>query len=142
MKPLILAAPLVLWLAACATVPPPTDALSAAELAVQRADVSRVDDPSSPELKSARSKLAAARAAVAQREMLQATRLAEEAKLDADLAGTRSEAARYQFTVEAVTKSNEALRQQALRNAVDVAPIAIPAAISPAEPADEPTTNQ
>lgn len=131
MKLTLLTIPLLASLAACATVPPPIDALAAAERSIQQADVSRADEPSSAELKSARIKLAAARAAVVQREMLRAARLAEQARLDADLAYTRTEVARDQFNIEAMTKSNEALRQQALRSSVDVAPIAIPAAIAP-----------
>ena len=40
----------------------------------------------------------------------------------------RLAAAKAEFDVEAMKKSNEALRQQALRNAVNVAPIPIPLA--------------
>lgn len=114
---------------ACASVPAPTDLLAAADLAVQRANASRGDDPSSAELKAARAKLAAARDATVRGDMLFATRLAREAQLDADLATARGEASKAQFNVEAMKKTNEALRQQALRNAVNVAPIAIPAPI-------------
>lgn len=135
MNPLVLAA-LALCLAACASVPLPVDQLAAAEQSVRRADASRGDDPSALELKAARAKLAAARAAVAEREMLTATRLAVEAQLDADLAAARSEAAKAQFNVEAMQKSNEALRQQALRDSVNVAPIALPAPIPAAMPDD------
>ncbi len=135
MKHLTLPAALAFLVSACVTVPPPTDALAAADLAIQRADASRGSDPSPPELQAARAKLAAGRAAMAQRNMLTATRLVVEARLDADLASARSEAARAQFDVEAMQKGNEALRQQALRNSVNVAPIAIPAPI-PAPIAD------
>ncbi len=115
-----------LLLGACATVPVPTNGLFAAEQAIARANVSRGDDPGSLELRAARTKLAAAQDAVQRREMLQATRLAEEARLDADVATARTEAAKVEFAVEGMKKSNEALRQQGLRNAVDVAPIPIP----------------
>ena len=123
---------LALTLAACATVPPPTDAMAAAEAAVARADVSRAGDSSSTELRAARSKLESARGAISRGDMLIATRLVTEAKLDADLAAARSESARAQFNVEAARKSNEALRQQALRNSVNVSPIAIPAPVQDA----------
>ena len=128
-----------LLLTACATVPVPTDGLLAAESAIARANVSRGDEPGSAELRAARTKLAAARAAVAQREMLQATRLAEQARLDADLATARLEVAKAQFSVEALRKGNEALRQQGLRNATEVAPIPIPEAMP--SPLDAPATN-
>lgn len=115
-----------LLLTACASVPLPTEKLLAAESAIARANVSRGDESGSAELRAARTKLAAAREAVAQDEMLQATRLAEEARLDADLATARLEVIKAQFSVEAMRKGNEALRQQGLRNATEVAPIPIP----------------
>ena len=120
---------LALAISACATVPPPTDAMAAADAAVARADVSRAGDSSSAELRAARAKLESARAAMARGDMLLATRLVEEARVDADFAAARSEAARAQFNVEAMRKSNEALRQQGLRDAVNVSPIAIPAPV-------------
>lgn len=140
MKPLRLSLLLGLTLAAsaCATVPPPIDQLMAAELAIQRADLARGGEASSSELRAAKAKLAAAREAVARRENLPATRLAVEAQLDADLATARTEAAKAQFNVEATRKSNEALRQQVLRNSANVAPIPIPAAIPPPIPAPIP----
>lgn len=120
---------LALAVSACATVPPPTDAMAAAEAAVARADASRAGDSSSAELRAARGKIESARGAMSGGDMLSATRLVTEAKLDADLSAARSEAARAQFNVEATRKSNEALRQQALRNSVNVSPIAIPAPV-------------
>ena len=141
MKPM-LAATLALGLVACASVPLPTDQLTAAEQAVRRADASRGDDPSAPELKAARAKLSAAREAVATREMLVATRLAVEAKLDADLAAARSELAKAQFNIEAMQKSNEALRQQALRDSANVAPIALPAPIPVVDGAADPYSTE
>ncbi len=120
---------LALVLSACATVPPPTDAMATAEAAIARADVSRAGEASAPELRAARGKLESARGAMAGGDMRSATRLVIEARLDADLASARSEAARAQFNVEATRKGNEALRQQALRNSVNVSPIAIPAPV-------------
>ena len=130
MKSLHLSLPLALALlaSACNTVPPPIDQLAAAEQAIKRADIARGGDASSTELRAAKAKLAAAREAAERRENLPATRLAVEARLDADFATARTEAAKAQFNVEATRKSNEALRQQVLRNSANVAPIPIPAA--------------
>ncbi len=139
MKPILIPCLLVLIASACATVPRPTATLSAAGLAVQRADQSRAGDPSAPELRAARIKLAAANDAVRRGEMLLATRLAEEARLDAELAAARSESARALFEADAMKKTNEGLRQQALRSSVNVAPIPIPEAI-PVPTTDTPTT--
>lgn len=130
-----------LLLTACATVPVPTDGLLAAESAIARANVSRGDEPGSPELRAARTKLAAAREAVAQGEMLKATRLAEQARLDADLATAQLEVAKAQFSVEAMRKGNEALRQQGLRNATEVAPIPIPIPEEMPSPVDATSSN-
>ena len=142
MKPVHLVCAFSLLATACATVPPPTDLLATAERAVQRADASRGDDPSPAALRSARAKLSAAHDAYSRRDMLMATRMAEEARLDADFAALRIETSRAQFNVEAMRKSNEALRQQSLRNAVNVAPIAIPAAIpEPVPEATAPTSD-
>jgi len=126
MKPLRLMALMALLASGCATMPVPTATLAAAYVSIQNADASRGEDPSTPELRMARAKLAAANEAANRGEMLLAARLAEEARLDADLATARSEAARALFNAEAMKKTNEGLRQQALRNAVNVAPIAIP----------------
>lgn len=138
--PAVFALASALMASACATVPPPTDLMAAAEQSVQRANAARGEDPSPPELRAARAKLAGAQDAIAKRELLTATRLAEEARLDADLATARIESARAQFEVEAMKKGNEALQQQALRNSVNVSPIAIPAPISDAagDPAETP----
>ena len=130
MKSTLAVCALALLTTACATVPPPTDLLAAAELSVKQANASRGEEDSSPELRAARIKLAAAHDAVTRREMLEATRLAQEAKLDADVSAARSELARAEFNVETLKKTNEALRQQSLRNSVNVAPIAIPSPIA------------
>lgn len=124
MKPLTLAT--LLALSACATVPPPVDTLAAAESTLKRAAENRIDSINTNELKSARQQLELARSAVAQRENLLATRLAEQARLDAELAYAKGTAFKAQFDVDAMKKGNEALRQNALRSAVNVAPIAIP----------------
>lgn len=120
----------MLALTACASTPLPTDALNAADVAIRRAMASRVGDYTPAELKSAREKIASARSAVARRDMLAASRLAQQAELDADYANTRAEASKAQFSVEDMKNGNEALRQQALRNAVNVAPIALPAPVA------------
>lgn len=127
MKLKVLLISIVLSLAACATVPPPVELMAAADASIKRAVASRLSNETPPELRSAREKFGAAQDAVARRDMVQATRLAREAQLDADFANARAEAARVQFNVEAMKKSNEALRQESLRNSVNVAPIPLPA---------------
>lgn len=103
----------VLTLSACAsTPPPPTDALNAAERAVNLAQEGGVSDYASPELKSAREKLVQAREAVARQDMATAATLAEQSRLDAELASAKSAVAKAQAVNDEMKKSNETLRQE------------------------------
>lgn len=121
-----LATAALLTLAACASTPKPTQALDATDAAIRRAAANRVSDEISPELRAAREKQAVARAADAQRDYLLATRLTEQARLDAELANTKSEVAKLLFNIDGMKKGNEALKQEALRNSIKVAPTPIP----------------
>ncbi|ROH88691.1 DUF4398 domain-containing protein [Stagnimonas aquatica] len=112
-----LGAAAVLTLSACAsTPPPPTDALNAAERAVGIAQETGVSDYASPELKSAREKLVQAREAVAREDMAGAAVLAEQARLDAELAAAKTAAAKAKAVNQEIIKSNETLRQELNRN--------------------------
>lgn len=129
-----LAAASLLTLAACASTPPPTDALTSAENAIKRAEEARVADYASLELKNARDKLVAARDAVTREDMVGAERLAQQAKVDAELATAKAESAKAQAAIDEMRKGNEALRQEALRNSANVPPVALPAPPPPAPP--------
>lgn len=121
-----LAAGSLLALAACASTPPPTDELARAESAIKRAEEARVADYASPELKTAREKLAAARDAASRDDMVLAARLAEQSRVDAEVATAKSDAAKAQATIEEMKKANEAIQQESLRNSTNVAPISLP----------------
>lgn len=106
-----------LTLAACASTPmPPTDALNAADRAVARAQEAGVVDYASPELKSAREKLTRARDAITREDMTTAAALAEQARLDAELAIAKSEAAKAAAVNAEMRKGNEALQEELNRN--------------------------
>ena len=78
---------LALLLGACASEPvAPTAALQAAQQAIDAADRARIRDQASPELHEAREKLAAAQSAVQEQHMKSAERLAQESRVDAELA--------------------------------------------------------
>lgn len=112
-----LGAATVLTLSACAsTPPPPNDALNAAERAVGIAQEAGVSDYASPELKSAREKLVQAREAVAREDMAGAAVLAEQARLDAELATAKTAAAKAKAVNQEIIQSNETLRQELNRN--------------------------
>lgn len=126
-----MAAGSLLALAACASTPPPTDELARAESAIKRAEEARVADYASPELKTAREKLAAARDAANRSEMVLAARLAEQSRLDAEVATAKSDAAKAKSNIEEMKKANEAIQQESLRNSTNVAPISLPPAPAP-----------
>lgn len=119
-----MAAASVLGLAACASMPPPTDQLARAESAIKRAEEARVADYASPELKSAREKLVAAREAVTREDMVLAERLADQARLDAEVATAKTEAAKAKANIAEMKKANSAIQQEADRNSVT--PITLP----------------
>lgn len=80
-------------LAACASLPPPTGELAAAQQAVSRADAADADQYAGAEIAAARSALAQAQAAMSAGDEDDARRLALRAAADADLAHARSRAA-------------------------------------------------
>lgn len=107
---------------ACSSVPAPVAELEAAERAILTAEQARVNTYAASELTEARQKLQDARAAVLQKEMLQASRLAQQSKLDAELALARAGAAEAMAVNDEMKKSTEILQQEMLRNQTGVNP--------------------
>ena len=109
---------LALLLGACASAPqPPTAALQAAQQAIDTADRARIADQASPELHEAREKLAAAQAAVQESKMYSAERLAQESRVDAELASATIEEAKSRAVNNEMIRSDAALRQEMQRKA-------------------------
>ena len=109
---------LLLALTACATTPaPPTQALQGAESAIATAEQARVADYASAELTVAREKLAAARMAVRNEEMLQAERLAVESRVHAELAHARAEEIKAKAINDDMQQSIDTLQQEMNRAA-------------------------
>ncbi len=116
-RPVLTGLAMVGLLAACASTPPaPTLALQAAEQAIATADRGRVADAASPELSEARSRLTAARDAVQQKRMVDAERLANEARVDAELATARMQTAKDLAVNDEIRRSNLALAQEMQRH--------------------------
>ncbi len=112
-----IATTLVVLLSACASVPPaPTQQLQAAELAISTAEQAGVADYASPELTEARDNLRAAQAAVAAEDMVGAQRLAERARLDAELATAKTNAVKAKTVNDEMRKSIDTLKQEMQRN--------------------------
>ena len=107
-----------LLLLGCASTPPePTVAMHAAEQAIAVADTSRVPDTSSPELAEARDKLSAAQLAVQRRQMVEADRLAQESRADAELATAKIARAKATAVNQEIEQSTQTLAQEMQRNA-------------------------
>lgn len=107
----------LLALTACASTPqPPTQQLQAAELAITGAEQAGVADYASVELNEARTKLAAAHTAVDTAEMLLAERLADEARVSAELATAKAEMLEAGEVNEDMQRSLDVLRQELQRN--------------------------
>ena len=106
----------VLLLAACASSPPPLVALSEAKQAIAVADQAHITDASSPELAEARTKLAAADTAVQAKRMSQAERLAQESRVDAELAFAQTDAQKNQAVNDEMLHSTQTLSEEMQRN--------------------------
>lgn len=105
-----------LFLGGCASTPAPNEALQAAELAITNAERARVADFAAPELGDARDKLAAARAAVNEENMVLAERLAEQSRVGAELAIAKAEVGKTQAVNDEMKKSTDVMQQEMQRN--------------------------
>ena len=102
-------------LGACASVPPPESQMGKADLALRKAEQADAAHFAPLEMRTARTKLEAARAAMREDENLEARRLAEQAKLDAILAEATAHAAQRQEAADTIRADIEALRAEAER---------------------------
>ena len=100
-----------LFAAGCAT-PAPTAQIESAQQAIDDAERAEAAKHASPEMSQARSKLAAANTAVQNKDMEQAARLAEEARVDAELASARTAAVKAQAANDEIRRSNRALVEE------------------------------
>jgi hypothetical protein len=101
-------------LGGCASVPPPTAELGAADSAIAVAATPDAQRYAADELDAARHQLAAAQAAMAQQDYAQARLLAAGALADADLARAKGRALAAQAAVTAKSDENATLRQRLL----------------------------
>ena len=102
-------------LVACASVPPPTETISAAELALGKAEQADAQRYARLEVYQAREKLEGAKRAVDQEENVEARRLAEKALVEAQLAEARADAARAEQNVAEIRANIEALQTETER---------------------------
>jgi hypothetical protein len=105
-----------IFMAGCAGTPPPT-----AQMAVSRASVSNARSAGAGEfaplqLKSAMEKMDGAERALAKEDYALARQLAEQAQVDAQLAGETARSVQAQKAADAVQEDSRVLRQEIDRN--------------------------
>ena len=101
---------------ACASTPMPTDKLAVAKSAVDRAEQAQAAQFAQVELTTARSKLAAAQSAADKHDGEVASRMADQAEVDAELAEATARAKQQEQLVNEMDASMRDLRNESLRN--------------------------
>jgi hypothetical protein len=104
-----------LLVASCASTPPPTETLHAAEQAILTAEKADAGRYAAAELGEARTKLASAHEAVKSEDMVIAERLGTESRAEAELAIARSEAVKAATVNEEMKRGNEAVVEETER---------------------------
>jgi hypothetical protein len=115
-----------LWLAACASVPPPTEQLAASRAAIESAEVAGANKTAPVEIAQAREKFTAAQLAVNKGENEHARRFAQEALVDAQLAQAKASTARSREGLEQADGALRSLREESSRPAARPAEPASP----------------
>jgi uncharacterized protein (DUF3084 family) len=97
---------------ACATVPPPTDTVGAARIAIAEATQADAEPHARLELHMAREHLAQAEAAMEREENEKARELAEKALVEAELAEAKAESAAAKRNVAQIREDIATLRRE------------------------------
>ena len=114
---LALALAATLALAACASVPPPTEQMAVTTAAVAHAVGAGGPEHAPVEMRLARDKLQRANVAMTAKEHDTARRLALEAQLDAQLAEAKAESIKARKAADALSEGSRVLREELDRKA-------------------------
>jgi hypothetical protein len=109
----------LLMLAACASTPPPTASLQAAQLAISNAERTDAGRYAPGELSEARTKLASADTAVKEQRMIMAERFAEESRAEAELASAKTADVKANAVNHEMTRSTDTLVEEMQRSSGD-----------------------
>lgn len=101
--------------AGCASTPEPTEQLVAARQALTAAEQAQAVEHAADLMTESRTKLGLAEAAVKDDEMEQAARLADEARVDAELAVAQATAMKAEAVNDEMRRGNETLRDEMQR---------------------------
>lgn len=107
-----LAAGLSILIGACASTPAPTEQVAVATAAVANAVSAGGGEWAPAEMSSARDKLARANVAMVAKDNDRARELAEQAQVDAQLAGAKARAAKARKAADEVQDAGRALREE------------------------------
>ena len=110
---------ILLFTAACASTPPPTASLQAAQQSIANAERVEAGTHAAAELNEARTKLSAAQAAVSEKKMIVAAQLADEARAEAELAVARTSVAKANAVNADMERSNATLVEEMQRKTGD-----------------------
>lgn len=106
----------LLMLGACAsTPPPPTAGLQAAQRAISTAEGAEAGRYAAVELAEARTELASADRAVAEQRMTMAARLADQSRVEAELASARTAEVKAKAVNDEMTRSTSTLIEEMQR---------------------------
>jgi PBP1b-binding outer membrane lipoprotein LpoB len=100
----------------CASTPAPTAQLQAAEQAIAAAQRTDANQHAAAELGAAQARLASANAAVQAEEMESAARLADESRVEADLAAARTASVKARMVNDEIKRSTGTLIDEMQRN--------------------------
>ena len=107
----------VLMIAACASTPPaPTGQLQSAQLAISNAERTDAGRYAAGELGEARTKLAYANTAVQEERMVAAAQLADQSRVEAELASAKTAAAKAQVVNDEMKRSTGTLIDEMQRS--------------------------
>ena len=115
--PLAAAVTSLFIIGACASTPPaPTANLQAAQQAISTAEQANAGKFAPEELGEARTRLASANEAVTNKKMVEAERLADQSRADAELASAKTTAVQAKAVNEEMSKSTATLVEEMQRN--------------------------
>jgi hypothetical protein len=107
----------VVLLAGCASTPPPTASLQAAQQAIARAEQNEAGRYAPEQLAEARVQLATANTAVTQDKMIAAKQMAEQSRVEADLASAKTADVKANAVNDEMRHSTATLVEEMQRNA-------------------------
>jgi hypothetical protein len=105
-----------LMITACASTPAPTAQLDAAQQAIAAAERTEASRHAAAELGTAQARLASANAAVQAKEMEAAARLADESRVEAELATAKTAAVKARLVNDEMKRSTGTLIDEMQRN--------------------------